>query len=384
MIYKSYGNTGIKLSAVGFGGMRFDIERSMEENAGLVRYACSKGINYFDTAPSYCDDLSEEIYGLAFRDMPGPFYVSTKARPQENDTADKARASVERSLQRLGVSKIDFYHIWCIRKTEHYELAMQPGGQYDGLLKAQEEGLIGHICLSSHQPGHEVKRIVDEGKVEGILLGVNILNFPYRWEGVQAAYDAGYGVVAMNPLGGGMIPNNEDKLAFLAGDEETPTEAALRFVLSCPQITVALNGFTTREHIDMACRVADNCTPLSQGDMTQLRTHLSTNMDSVCTACGYCNSCPQQIPIPAYMQVYNQKQMFGVPDDRMIHKIGFELSWGTLVGRKAAAHECIECGQCEDACTQHLNIIDRLKEFAEWEAKSHALQTARVAASTAQ
>jgi aryl-alcohol dehydrogenase-like predicted oxidoreductase len=81
MIYNTYGKTGKKVSAVGFGGMRFDETKSNAENAELVRYANSKGINYFDTAPGYCSDTSEDIFGEAFKDMPGDFYVSTKGMP---------------------------------------------------------------------------------------------------------------------------------------------------------------------------------------------------------------------------------------------------------------------------------------------------------------
>lgn len=53
MIYKEYGKTGKKVSALGFGGMRFlreDYERDPEICADVVRYASAKGINYFDTS----------------------------------------------------------------------------------------------------------------------------------------------------------------------------------------------------------------------------------------------------------------------------------------------------------------------------------------------
>jgi len=69
MIYKKYGKTGIDVSAVGFGGMRFDITLSKEENTKLLRYAVDKGINYLDTAPDYCKDQSEEIFGMAIKQM---------------------------------------------------------------------------------------------------------------------------------------------------------------------------------------------------------------------------------------------------------------------------------------------------------------------------
>jgi len=43
--------------------------------------------------------------------------------------------------------------------------------------------------------------------------------------------------------------------------------------------------------------------------------------------------------------------------------------WGITESHRARANECIECGQCEEACTQHLPIIERLKEIASWENK---------------
>ncbi len=366
MLFKAYGKTGKMVSAVGFGGMRFDTTKSVEENAELVRYANRQGINYFDTAPGYCDDTSELIFGEAFKDMPGQFYVSTKGMPTTFDTAEKAIAAVKKSIERLGVKKIDFYHIWCIRKAEHYELAMQPGGQYDGLLRCQKEGLIDHIVLSSHQTGNEVKSILEEGKIDGVLLGVNILNFPYRWEGVQSAYEMGYGVVAMNPLSGGAIPTHEKELAFLASGDETPTEAALRFVISCPQITIALNGFTTKEHIDVACRIADEAKPFTDEEIAAIGKKIGSAMNEACTGCGYCDACPAGIAIPSFMQTYNEKHVFHKTDAEMKDLLGGSYDWGILAGKKGSAMNCIECGICEKECTQHLPIINRLKEFENW------------------
>lgn len=367
MLTKQYGRTGKRVSSVGFGGMRFDVSRSKEENADLVRYACSRGINYFDTAPDYCQDQSEDIFGLAFKDMPGPYYVSTKAMPVVYDTAQKAKDKVRAQLDRLGVPKIDFYHVWCLRKMEHYELATAPGGQYEGLLELQAEGLIGHIVCSSHQPGHEIRRIVEDGKVEGVLLGMNILNFPYRWDGVEAAFKSGVGIVAMNPLFGGMIPQHERELAFLASPGETPTEAALRFAIACPEISVALVGITTREQVDQAVRIAEAATPFTPQDLDRIRQRLSQAMNAGCTGCGYCEGCPQGIPVAAYMQYYNEKLIFGRSDDEMAKGLDFHHNWGMAAHAAGRAGDCIECNQCEEACTQHLPIIERLRDFAKWE-----------------
>lgn len=374
MIYKEYGQTGKKVSAVGFGGMRFDTEKPNAENAELLLYAFDKGINYFDTAPGYCQDKSEDIFGLAMKQMADKrdeFYISTKQSPESTDTADKACKMVETSLKRLNIEKIDFCHVWCIRAMEHYEMAMKKGGQYEGLLKCKERGLIDHIAISTHLPGYQIRQILEKKEFEGVLLGINILNFPYRWDGVQAAMDMGMGVVAMNPLGGGMIPQYKDRLDFIASDGFDVVENALRFCISCPQIAVTLNGFTTKEHIDTACKAADKCKPFTDVDIEKIKASLSKDMDSLCTGCGYCiGKCSQNIPVNSYMQYYNEKPLLGKNDEEMVTEIEHHHKWGILVGRKANAEDCVECGQCEQACTQHLNIIERLGEIAKWEEKA--------------
>ena len=371
MIYREYGKTGAQVSSIGFGGMRFDESQSNEENAQLLLYAQSKGINFFDTAPSYCNDTSESIFGIALKQMTDHrdnYHISTKGGvPRLPNAADRARAAVEKSMKRLNVDRIDFYHIWCVRRMEQYERAMKKGGQYEGLVRCKEEGLIGHIVISTHLPGEQIKDIIQKGEFEGVLLGVNILNFPYRWEGIQAAYDAGLGVVAMNPLSGGLIPQHEKELAFLADGNETPTQAALRFCINCPQITIALVGFTTRKHIDMACKIANNAKHFTETDIDRVRNHVSEKMNALCTGCGYCmKCCPENIPIASYMQAYNEKPLFNRNDKEMVNRIR-AYHWNLLSGRVANAGDCIECAACEEACTQHLNIIERLKEIDAWE-----------------
>ena len=379
MIYSEYGKTGHKVSAVGFGGMRFNTKKkSNEENAEILLHAFDKGINYFDTAPGYCDDKSESIFGLAFEKLSKDrekFFVSTKVMPKENNGAEEGIASVKKSLERLKIDYIDFFHVWCIRTFEQYEIAMKEGGLYEGLLKCKEEGLIKHICVSTHLPGNEISKIISDGYFEGVLMGVNILNFQFRWKGAVAARKAGLGVVAMNPLAGGIIPGYQDRLKYIADKNETPVEAAIRFLVCAPQINVALIGFNNKKEIDIACKVTENAQPFSESDLEKIKEKMSANMDVLCTGCGYCEeSCPVEIPIPRFMQVYNEKLFCNKSDQDMIASLDGNRKWGILQGVKANPNDCVKCGKCEEVCTQHLNIIDRLAEMAKWDEAKNGKQ----------
>ncbi len=362
MIYKKYGNTGKEVSVIGFGGMRFrkeDYENGLEKAAGVVRYASSLGINYFDTAPFYCDDKSEEIYGEAFKDMPNPFYVSTKSMVHHEPTADDLRKRVEKSLKRLGVEKINFMHMWCILNLEDYKKVIAKGGPYEGALKLKDEGLIDHIAFSTHATGEEIEYIVNSGRFEGVTLGYNATNFAYRQQGIKAAYKKGLGVVTMNPLGGGIIPENPDYYSFIKQDDnDTLCQAALKFNVSHKEITIALAGMGTKEEVLENVKAGDNFEIMTDEKLSQMKSNLSGSLDKLCTGCGYCKGCPKDIQIPKYMDAYNMYILKG--QDHVVNS-RLKNHWGVS---KELAGECIECGLCESKCTQHLPIIERLKYIA--------------------
>ncbi|MBQ3954362.1 MAG: 4Fe-4S dicluster domain-containing protein, partial [Clostridia bacterium] len=74
----------------------------------------------------------------------------------------------------------------------------------------------------------------------------------------------------------------------------------------------------------------------------------------------YCTKgCPMGIPIPEIFNVYNRKE--GSPHFRTVRE------YNIVTQDKGKASDCIECGQCEEACPQHLPIIELLKQFRELE-----------------
>ncbi len=67
--------------------------------------------------------------------------------------------------------------------------------------------------------------------------------------------------------------------------------------------------------------------------------------------------------------MYNEKQMFKKTNEEMVDLVyGLEY-WNYSSNTKKYAADCIQCGKCQGECTQHLPIINRLKEIAEWEEK---------------
>jgi uncharacterized protein len=81
MIYRNYGSTGARVSALGFGGMRFDDIDNHAECVEMMLAAARGGVNYFDTAPKYFGTKSEEVFGLGLAEMRRqslPYYLATK------------------------------------------------------------------------------------------------------------------------------------------------------------------------------------------------------------------------------------------------------------------------------------------------------------------
>ena len=363
MYYKQYGNTDMKVSAIGMGCMRYnndDINAgNLEKCSELVLYAHEKGINFFDTAPFYCQDKSEEITGMALSQLPrDSYYVSSKVNLgtlNNKFSPDEFRRRLETTLSRLKVDYLDFYYLWCMLDLKSFQKHFDT--MYSSFEKAKEEGLIRNITFSSHMQGNDLEEVIKLDAFQGMLIGYNALNYRFRQSGIAAAYKKGMGIVVMNPLGGGLIPNNPDVFSYLSeGTDLTTVQAALRFVASHKEITVTLNGFSTKEHVDDAVKAVENLEEKPAAQIYEEYERKGIALNNLCTGCGYCLHCPKDIEIPKFMDAYNEKLL----GNKLIDRLKFH--WHIPASQAA---ECIACGKCERLCTQHLPIIERLKEIAQ-------------------
>jgi predicted aldo/keto reductase-like oxidoreductase len=375
MLYREYGQTGKKVSLLGFGGMRFAHIDDHDECVRVMAAAAEGGVNYFDTAPGYFETKSETVFGKGFAELRRrklPYYCATKTFASG---PDEIRREIEAQLKRMDIPAIDFYHIWCITSLENWRSRKQ-NGVLQTFRKLKEEGLIRHICVSSHLIKDEIKELLmEQGEVEGVLFGYSLYNFQTR----QAAFDAirknKLGAVVMNPLGGGVIPQNPEKFSFICRPGESAVTAALRFLWDHPDISVTLVGFQNVEQVKEALAAMETYKPRTEAELEAVKSHALSSIEGICTGCAYCDDCPQGVPIPKFMDAYNQKILNG---ERPGDPIGNRLRWHWSLERSVAG-KCTACGQCENACTQHLNIIDRLKEIASQDApapKAPASKTA--------
>ena len=117
MQYTEFGKTGCKVSRLGFGCMRFpSYEKDgkkifdEEESIRMMHRAMELGVNYFDTAPGYCDTISEIIVGKAMKNCRDKVYLSTKY-PSETASGDDFEKRLAHSLKQLDTDYIDLFLI---------------------------------------------------------------------------------------------------------------------------------------------------------------------------------------------------------------------------------------------------------------------------------
>ncbi|MDR1251668.1 MAG: aldo/keto reductase [Treponema sp.] len=359
MLYRDYGQTGKKVSLLGFGGMRFAHVDDHDECVQMMVAAAEGGVNYFDTAPGYFETKSEIVFGKGFAELRRrklPYYTATKTFAS---TADGIRREIEAQLKRMDIPAVDFYHIWCITGLDNWQ-ERKKSGVLQTFNKLKEEGLIRHICVSSHLIKDEIKELLMEGVFEGVLFGYSAYNFQTRQEAFDAIRAGKLGAVVMNPLGGGIIPQNPELFGFLRRSGEGTVAAALRFLWDHPDISVTLVGFQTMEQVKEALAAMEGYKPRTGAELAAVKAGAGASFEGICTGCAYCDDCPQGIPIPQFMDAYNQKILNSKSG---VDAVGDRLKWYWSIDQ-AIAGSCVACGQCEDACTQHISIIERLKEIA--------------------
>jgi predicted aldo/keto reductase-like oxidoreductase len=370
MQYRPFGKTGINISSLGFGAMRLPQKNQdgklifdHEEGVRIIHRAFELGVNYIDTAPYYCDHESEIIVGKALKGWREKVYLSTK-NPIEDASGEHYRERLEKSLKKLDTDHIDFYHMWGISLEAFEQKINVKDGPLMQAMQAKSEGLIRHISFSFHDKPENLFTLIDTGYFETVLCQYNMLDRSNE-AAIAHAHEKGLGVVVMGPVGGGRLGVPSEVIQkLIPGGAKSSAELALRFVLTNPNITCALSGMGNLQMVEENTVVASNVAELSEAEISALNGAMEQNRklaDLYCTGCSYCMPCPEEVNIPLNFQLMNYHRVYALTDyaRQEYKKIGTN-PW--MTGKRA--EECIECGQCEEKCPQHLNIREQLKETA--------------------
>lgn len=364
MRYVVFGNTGVRVSVLGFGAMRLPMRADRVDREAalpLLRRGYDLGINYFDTAPYYCHNESEETLGEALADVRDRVYLSTK-NPLEGE-ADNWRRLLEQSLARLRTDRIDFYHCWGLSWESFTAKVDKADGFLPLMARAREEGLIRHLSFSFHDKPANLIRLVETGLFASMLVQYNLLD-QANAEGIALAHARGMGVAVMGPVGGGRLgPPAPAIQELIPGGVRSTAEAALRFVWANPGIDVALSGMSTMAQVEENAALADRDQPLTGEERERIAAMMEENRklaELYCTGCNYCMPCPRGIDIPRIFGIYNYHRVYGLEQAarEMYRSLSPEDRWN----KSAKADACAACGACEQRCPQHLPIAARLEE----------------------
>ncbi len=370
MNYRDFGKTGEKISALGFGCMRFPEYKQDEKSFvdqdkvdEMILYAYENGVNYFDTAPGYCNTNSEVALGRAVKGFRDKILISTKC-PLDKGMGEKGfRERLERSLSRLDMDYVDFYHFWGINRGCFNDIILDEK-LLEAAAKAKEEGLIRHISFSFHDHPSAIKYIVDTAqergiKMESMLCQYNLLDRSNE-EMIKYVNEKGLGTIAMGPVGGGRLAAPTDLYNKLTGKPSISTyELAFKFCLGNPHLNCALSGMENLDMVQKNIKVSSDDTTFSAEEWEKLglaMEEIKKFSELYCTGCKYCQPCPVEIDIPRIFEMWTYYNVYGLKD----HAKGMMRDYISKGGKTFA--DCKKCGICEKKCPQHLAIRENLEK----------------------
>lgn len=376
MKYTKFSFNGKKLALLSIGCMRY---RGRSEAAEIIPYMAKHGALFLDTSPMYCfrseSENNETWVGSAIKNIKDKVILSAKCSTGGGGTevgeynpvhgfsittADQVRRVIDQSLRRLDVDRFDMYQLWSIHSPRTFEEAFKKGGWLEGVMKAKEEGLFGHLGITGHSGADDIKRWVDTGLFESVTVPFNLMDNS-RLEGLLYAMEKNVATIAMNPLAGGLLGGPSGELAEKMSDMgiKSAADLAIRYINAYGISALAGVSVLGEAEDDIAIMEHDLLTP---GKAETLRARFFGMIDESefsCTSCGYCMPCPAGLKIPDIFRLRNHAKVLGLASAKQ------ELEWKAKNDDAFNAKKCTTCGKCEKKCPNGLRITDMMAGILE-------------------
>lgn len=216
MKYKELGNTGLKISEIGYGASSLGgVFHSFDEGRGIdsVFAAIDAGINFIDVSPYYGHYKAETVLGKALKQIPrDKYYLSTKVGRYGEDgkntwdySAERVTRSVYESMERLN---IDFIDIINVHDVEFADLNQIVDETLPALVTLKEKGVVGHVGITDLQL-ENLKWVIEhtpKGTVESVLNFCHYcLNDDKLVDFLDFFEENGVGVISASPFSMGLL-----------------------------------------------------------------------------------------------------------------------------------------------------------------------------------
>jgi len=364
MKYRNFGKSDLKMSALGFGAMRFPSEPEdnydnpiESESIKLLHHAIDNGVNYIDTAYPYHNGKSEVIVGKALKNgYREKVKLATKLPCWLVEKVSDFDKYLNIQLERLQTDKIDYYllhGVWKDRWKQVKDLKMLESAE-----KALKDGRIGQIGFSFHDNLDLFKEVIDFYDNWGMCqIQYNFLNENVQagTKGLKYAGDKGIPVVVMEPLLGGSITNPPQHINDMWKKAHMkPSDLALRWLWDKPEVSLVLSGMRSMKDLEENLLSADNSGvgTLADGEyefISKIANEYDKLANIPCTKCRYCLPCPQSIDIPRNFELYNES-LFNKQLSKSLYSYHMNAS--------EMARSCINCKKCEEKCPQNIKISE--------------------------
>jgi len=371
MLYRELGETGKKISILGFGCMRLPVvdgkydQVDMDVAVPLIRNAIDNGINYLDTAYPYHNGKSEEVISEVIKDgyREKVFIADKLPSWMINSRADMDRY-LQEQIDRLQTEKIDFYLLHSIK--EDYWKKLESLGVLEFLDDAVSQGKIDYTGFSFHGELELFFDVIDSYNWDMCQVQYNLVDQNYQAgrEGIRYASNNNVGVVIMEPLRGGTLVRNVPPEIQEIWDESPvkrdPVSWALKYLWDHEEIDVVLSGMNScndlKQNLDIASEGYPNTLmPEEKEIIREVQFEYKQRKEVDCTQCGYCVPCPSGVDIPANLLQLNNAYMFqDIENAQMNYYMGIK--------EEERAANCTECGECEKICPQMVPIQKALKD----------------------
>lgn len=252
---RELGGTGLAVTPICFGtsplaSMAQLYGYAVEEDRAVatVLAAFDSPVNFLDTSNGYGEDgLAERRIGMAIRragGLPSSVVLATKVDPDPRTgdfSGERVRASLEESMERLGVDRIALLHLHDPERIS-FEEGVAPGGPVEALVALRERGLVEHLGVAGG-PVELLSQYLDTGEFEVVLSHNRYTLLDRSAEPLfRFAADRGLGVLNAAPYGGGMLskgPGVQQKYAYGSRDGRV-RQAAEAMEAACQRYDVPL------------------------------------------------------------------------------------------------------------------------------------------------